>query len=166
MRRVAQSLQGNVMRWLVIVWALAATPAFADPAIVPDPVLTPGQARDLTLEQICSTKWGHDERAVTQAMKNQVFDEYHIAAADRHLPDGKPAFEVDHLVSRELGGADAVANLWPEPYTGPWNAHMKDRVENRLHVEVCAGRLPLGEAQHDISTDWRAAFVRYFGEPK
>jgi hypothetical protein len=45
--------------------------------------------------------------------------------------------EIDHLISRELGGADDVKNFWPQPYgTHAWNAVLKDRVENRLHKEV------------------------------
>jgi hypothetical protein len=59
---------------------LAALLLFAAPALagdLPDPALTPGVARtDLTLAQICSTKWGRDARAVTAAMKRQVFKEY------------------------------------------------------------------------------------------
>jgi hypothetical protein len=41
----------------------------------------------------------------------------------------------------------------------------KDRVENRLHAEVCAGRLRLQQGQEDTRTDWTAVYARYFGEP-
>ncbi len=132
---------------------------------LPDAALTPGVTRALTLQQICATKWGKDARAVTEAMKEQVFAAYQIAPAAQHLPNGKSAYEIDHLISRELGGADDVKNLWPQPYTGSWNAHLKDRVENRLHVEVCAGRLALDAAQREIAVDWRVSYRRYFGEP-
>jgi hypothetical protein len=83
------------------------------------------------------------------------------------VPDGHGRrCEVDHLISRELGGADQIGNLWPQPYgTAPWNAVRKDGVENRLHLEVCAGRLTLQQAQEDIRTDWTAVYVRYFGRP-
>jgi hypothetical protein len=38
---------------------------------------------------------------------------------------------VDHLVSLEIGGANTVQNLWPQSYdTTPWNAHVKDKLEN------------------------------------
>jgi hypothetical protein len=58
------------------------------------------------------------------------------------------------------------ANLWPQPYgTQPWNTMRKDRVENRLHAEVCAGRLRLQQGQEDTRTDWTAVYARYFGEP-
>jgi 5-methylcytosine-specific restriction endonuclease McrA len=45
----------------------------------------------------------------------------------------KEGCEVDHLISRELGGADATDNLWPQPYTQHPGAHEKDRLENQLH---------------------------------
>lgn len=135
-------------------------------SVVPNPKLTPGETRPLTLDQICSTKWGKDARAVTSAMKEHVFRAYGVPYEARHSSNGKVAFEVDHLISRELGGADTERNLWPEPYFGQWNAHMKDRVENRLHAEVCAKRLTLDAAQQMIRTDWRAAYVQYFGTVK
>lgn len=131
---------------------------------LPDRKLTPGVARpDLTLKQICATKWGKDARAVSAAMKRQVFAAYGYPMGNR---DPRCPCEVDHLVSRELGGADDVKNLWPQSYSGPWNARLKDRVENRLHVEMCAGRLSLRAAQDAIRADWTAAYRKYFGEPK
>jgi hypothetical protein len=50
----------------------------------------------------------------------------------RHHQSG--AYEIDHLISLELGGSNDIRNLWPESFdTQPWNAHAKDRLENRLH---------------------------------
>jgi hypothetical protein len=135
---------------LVCSWSIT----YADD--VPDPAKTPGVARtDITQAEICSTKWGTDERHVTPAMKKQVF-----------APKGKRRCEVDHLISRELGGADVVKNLWPQPYgTTPWNASVKDKLENRLHKEMCAGRFTLKEAQDMLVNDWRVAYRKYYGEP-
>jgi hypothetical protein len=68
-------------------------------------------------------------------------------------------FELDHLISLELGGAPAdVANLWPEPWNGDGNAHQKDAVENYLHEQVCRGGMQLAEAQRAIATDWLAVY--------
>ena len=79
--------------------------------------------------------------------------------ADAH---GKTC-EIDHLIGRELGGADDVKNLWPESYGGaPWNAHFKDKLENRLHIEMCKKyTITLQEARDD----WRVAYKKYYGEP-
>jgi hypothetical protein len=66
-------------------------------------------------------------------------------------------FELDHLISLELGGAPRdAANLWPEPWTGASNARQKDTIENFLHDQVCRGATALAEAQRQIATDWHA----------
>ena len=83
-----------------------------------------------------------------------VYRRYHTA----HVPY---AHEVDHLVSLEIGGANAITNLWPEPYAGRWGARTKDVLENKLHDLVCAGRLRLKKAQHQEATNWVAAYRLY-----
>jgi len=71
-------------------------------------------------------------------------------------------YEEDHLISLELGGHPTnPANLWPEPWFGPWNARVKDRLENKLHQMVCDGSLSLKDAQKAVATDWVAAFRLY-----
>ena len=68
-------------------------------------------------------------------------------------------YELDHLISLELGGAPAdVANLWPESWTGDTNAHQKDAVETHLKREVCTGAMSLSDAQRMIATDWLAVY--------
>ena len=60
-----------------------------------------------------------------------------------------------------------VQSVWPQPYDGEWNAHDKDRLENTLRKMVCTDKtITLEEAQHDISTDWIAAYKKYIGERK
>jgi hypothetical protein len=144
---------------LTFALLLVTTTALADP--LPNLTLTPGVARsDLTTAQVCMTKWGKDTRAVTEAMKQQVFKFYGFSILNH---DPRCPCEIDHLISRELGGADDVRNLWPQSYSGPWNAHMKDRLENRLHKEVCEGKLPLAAAQQSIVADWTSLWKIYFG---
>lgn len=136
---------------------------------LPDLSLTPGKATAMSKTKICATKWGQDARHVTAAMKREVFEKYGLSGNDDPAcvadANGRHC-EIDHLVSRELGGADVVDNLWPEPYgTTPWNAARKDRVENRLHKELCAAHISLKKAREEITTDWRVPYKRYFGEP-
>ena len=134
---------------------------------LPDLDLTPGVARtDITQENICKTKWGKDKRFVTAKMKREVFEEYGLSGNHDRSCRSKRHFEIDHLISRELGGADDVKNLWPQCYGGEWNAVLKDRLENRLHKEVCAGNLSLEQAQKEIVEDWRVPYREYFGEPE
>lgn len=146
---------------------LLVNAAWADD--VPNLEITPGSVRaGLTKEKICEIKWGKDERHVTAQMKQQAFALYEYSGYDdpRCVPAGKRRCEIDHLISRELGGADEVKNLWPQAYgTSPWNAVLKDKLENRLNKEMCAGNITLQEARDMLVNDWRKAYIKYFGEP-
>lgn len=156
---------------LTILLLLIIAPSAALDLTLPDPLLTPGVVRtDIDQDNICATRWGKDARHVTAAMKREVFARYGLTGNDDPAcirdKNGRKC-EIDHLISRELGGADDVDNLWPQPYGGsPWNAVRKDKVENRLHKEVCAGAITLEDAQREISVDYRIPYIRYFGEPK
>ena len=70
-------------------------------------------------------------------------------------------YEVDHLVPLEAGGSNVIANLFPEAASPRPGFHEKDRLENRLHSLVCAGRLSLRSAQRQIARDWVRAYHRY-----
>ena len=73
-------------------------------------------------------------------------------------------YEEDHLISLELGGdPTSESNLWPEPWTGALNAHIKDTLENALHRQVCDGAIKLETAQKAIAFDWVAAYQQYVG---
>jgi hypothetical protein len=68
---------------------------------------------------------------------------------------------VDHLIPLSLGGADADANLWPEPRRGiekEWPAELKDDLEAKLFAMVCAGELDVVEAQREIADDWTESY--------
>lgn len=81
------------------------------------------------------------------------------------FPDVMSDYELDHLISLELGGCtDCVSNLWPEPYNIPMGARQKDKVENYLHKAVCNGEITLTEAQLEIATDWTAVYYRVYGK--
>jgi hypothetical protein len=139
---------------------LLAGPALA--ADLPDLTLTPGVTRDLTKDQICATKWGKDVRAVTAAMRRQVMTTYNMTP--KACPSGK--IEIDHLISRELGGSNDRKNLWPQSYDSkPWGAHTKDKLENELHRLICLGKISVKDAQSEISTNWIKAYRKHLGQP-
>jgi hypothetical protein len=71
--------------------------------------------------------------------------------------------EIDHIVSLELGGSNAIANLYPEPGSGMADYHAKDRLENRLHDLVCAGQMTLRTAQTRIASNWISLYRQVFG---
>lgn len=159
---------------VAMVSSMAATSPAAAQILpqLPNHLVTPGLARtDLTLKKICTTKWGKDARHVTAAMKKQVFSAYGLSGNTDPacIPDARGRHcEIDHLISRELGGADDVRNLWPQPYgSQPWNAVRKDCVETRLHKEVCAKNpaMTLKQAQDAIRSDWTAAYLRFYDHP-
>lgn len=120
---------------------------------LPDRRYTPGKVADVSKTQACSTHWGKDVRHVTPKMKATVCAWY----GAKNCPGAK--WEVDHLIPRELGGADDVSNLWPQPIQ---QARLKDRLENALHNEVCAGKISLKAAQREMAQDWYAAYLKRF----
>jgi hypothetical protein len=80
---------------------------------------------------------------------------------------GLSAYEEDHLIPLELGGAPRdPRNLWPEPHVAPsgWGSRRKDYLENLLHRMVCEERLPLDVARRTIARNWIAAYQRYHPE--
>jgi hypothetical protein len=120
---------------------------------LPDPACTPGAVfAGATVNQICTPGYSSTVRNVPLDIKDRVYAEYGIAS---HEPG---QYEVDHLISLELGGSNSISNLWPEPADPQPGFHEKDRVENYLHDEVCSGRIPLEQAQHDIATNWLAIY--------
>ena len=123
---------------------------------MPRTALTPGETRDVSLVDVCRESAAGSGRTVPVSLRRQVFRRYGIR-------DASPgSYEVDYLITPELGGADSIRNLWPEPYSSVWNAHVKDELEKRLHGLVCSGQVDLGTAQRDLSSDWILAYKKYF----
>ncbi len=126
------------------------------PVSVPEPSLTPGAVVSANRDQVCKAE-APKNRAVPVSLQRRVFEEYGIPAAQPQ------AYEVDYLITPALGGADDIRNLWPQSYSSAvWNAHVKDALEDRLRDLVCNGTVDLTAAQHDLSSDWIAAYKKYF----
>jgi len=124
---------------------------------LPDRVLTPGFTRAVKLDDLCGQRHTDAPRVVDTSMEQEVFKEYGLSVST------SKEYELDYLITPELGGADDIRNLWPEPYASTaWNAHVKDELEDRLHEMVCDGKIDLSTAQKDIATNWIAAYKRYF----
>ncbi len=114
------------------------------PAVLASPTLTPGAVNDDVTQAnigstICVRGWTRTVRppvAYTNALKAEQLRAY-------GLPGPLSAYQEDHLISLELGGAPTdPRNLWPEPYP---RAADVDRIENELNAKVCSGRLTLAE---------------------
>ncbi len=122
---------------------------------LPDPACTPGST-DPRITQadiattICRPGWTATVRPPASATDRAKRD---VAYPAYGIPAGTPS-EFDHGVPLELGGSNDITNLWPEVGRVP---NVKDAVENRLHAEVCAGRVPLAAAQLAIASNWETA---------
>jgi hypothetical protein len=126
-------------------------------SLYPDLSITPGATfPDVTAEQVCQPGYSKGVRNVSAAEKAEVFKEYGVTPQ-------RGQYEVDHLISLELGGSNDISNLWPEPYEPRPGAHEKDAVENYLHKQVCDGSMSLDEAQKEISTDWYKVYQQIHG---
>src|SRR6202022_3574436 len=126
--------------------------------IVPDPNLTPGDAFEVKVQDLYLCLHGYTKkvRNVPADMKREVYREYGITSHE------SGDYEVDHLISLELGGSNSIKNLWLESHrTSPWNAQVKDRLEGKLHELVCDGKIDLKTAQQAIASNWIEAYKTY-----
>jgi hypothetical protein len=76
-------------------------------------------------------------------------------------------YQLDHRVPLSLGGSNDESNLWPEAAdTQPCNARAKDRLEDRIHAQVCSGKreMSLQDGQAVLLGDWTQGYRRVFGE--
>jgi hypothetical protein len=176
-----------LVAFVVVVWWLpgpraalptaSASTAFASPIPtpastgapfgLPNPRLTPGSinpnvSQDNLATTICVRGWTAKIRppsSYTSALKLVQIVEYGYA-------DRSPShYQEDHLVPLEVRGAPRdPRNLWPEPNEvrltdgTAVGSGAKDGLENYLHSGVCAGSMPLGDAQRLIAGDWIAAW--------
>lgn len=161
--RMTPSFAYGALAAIAIVTVLFSTPnlhrSVAEMAVsLPNRALTPGATRPVRLDEVCAAGDEDLDPTVPAARQETVFQEYGISAA-RSEKD----FQVDYLISPQLGGTDDVRNLWPQSYKQTtWNANAKDALERHLYRLVCDRKIELAEAQREISTDWIAAYQKYF----
>jgi hypothetical protein len=128
-----------------------------DVRVFPNEDLTPGATVRSTVRDVCSATVSTNDPYVPDPLKREVLREYGLTNVSAN------AYEIDYLVTPQLGGAANIRNLWPEPSLNTvWNARVKDALEDRLHYLVCSGQVDLATAQHEISHDWVAAYKKYF----
>ena len=125
-------------------------------AALPIASLTPGATWTDTADELCAAA-GRERRDIPAAVRDAVLRNYNMTTVSAD------DYELDYLITPELGGAPDARNLWPQRYaSGIWNAHVKDQLEDLLPALVCEGKVPLQAAQHDIANNWIAAYKRYF----
>ena len=135
---------------VVLVAAVAVSPALAAKVVRADPVRTPGVRNPAVTQTniqktICVANWTKTIRpktSYTGPLEVKQMREYGLKGS----PDD---FEEDHLISLSLGGhPTSPKNLWPEPIA---RARKVDVIERRLHTAVCAGKMKLRAAQIEIA---------------
>jgi len=134
----------------------AARHAQVEADALPIPALTPGATALVTAADLCAGR-GPSKEDIAPAIRQAVLRDYGMEG----LPDTD--YELDYLITPELGGSSDRRNLWPERYGARvWNARVKDELEGLLPALVCRGAVDLATAQRDIAADWIAAYKKYF----
>jgi hypothetical protein len=127
----------------------------------PDPGCTPGVVStavtqndlDATICRPGCTRTVRAPESETEPFKKKIMTAF-------HEPGLLGDYELDHLVSLELGGSNDAGNLWPEHNDHPAGAiNSKDLVENALNRAVCSHTVTLAAAQTAIATDWTTALA-------
>jgi hypothetical protein len=113
-----------------------------------DPAVT-----DANVQQtICKRGYTAKVRNVSEATKAAVY------ARDHRVKERGHCCEIDHAIPLELGGSNALENLWAQPYTPRPAAHEKDKVENFLRASVCRGAMPLALARDAVHNHWPSVY--------
>ncbi len=166
------------MKSLFLLFFLTAQVLLAKPpGIYPDRKLTPGVVAMVTQEEVLRMGYTVDARHVSDRTKWEVLMRYKLATGDYHTINQPQLsallrqYEIDHFISLELGGANDIRNLWPEPYMvevkgEKLGARQKDVVETGLHRMMAKGILTLPQVQAIIRKDWvRAYHEMKMGKP-
>jgi hypothetical protein len=133
----------------------AASAVIHDYAL-PIPALTPGATLTVTATELCAAA-ARERQEIPASIRDAVLRSYGMTSVSAD------DYELDYLITPELGGSPDARNLWPQRYaSGMWNAYVKDQLEDLLPRMVCEGEIPLWTAQQDIAVNWIAAYKRYF----
>ncbi|WP_321967016.1 hypothetical protein [Burkholderia cepacia] len=154
----------NLMKPVVVAFALVIAVGNAVAGDLPNPTLTPGAInQDVTQDNIhdtvCVKGWTKSIRPpmhYTNSLKKKQIREYGYEDTDpRH-------YEEDHLIPLSVGGnPNDPKNLWPEPRKSEWSADRKDELEFALYKGVCNGDVTLDAARRAFATNWIDAYRHY-----
>lgn len=124
--------------------------------VLPDPIVTPGDAQDITLAEIKKLRSAPARLPnIPSDVKRKVFLSYGLRVDETN-------YQLDHLIPLSLGGSDAAKNLWPHSRKGSfWTVEKKLTLEKRVYRLVCAGRLSLMAARREVASNWPKAYRKY-----
>src|SRR5436190_15752044 len=102
--RPSQARRCSILAVLLLAILASSAASARRPPILPDRRLTPGDSLPITKDDICVPGYARKVRDVPISIKRQVYQNYGI-------PSHRPGeFEVDHLISLELGGSNSIRN--------------------------------------------------------
>jgi len=132
---------------------LAASAAFADRA------LNPAVTQSMIDQTICVPGYAKGVRPAT-SYTNGV--KQMLMQRAKMNPSLAQYYELNHIIPLALGGHPRkLENLELLLRKGESGAKHKHRIEAKLHCLVCSGQVTLAQAQHEIASDWQAAYHRY-----
>jgi hypothetical protein len=124
--------------------------------VLPDPVVTPGEAENISLAEVKRLGSGPARLSnIPTDVKRTVYGTYGLSLDEKN-------YELDHLIPLCLGGSNSAKNLWPHSRKGSfWTVEKKLTLEKRLYRLVCARRLPLLAARQELASNWAKAYRKY-----
>jgi hypothetical protein len=124
--------------------------------VLPDPVVTPGEAQNISLAEVKKLGPGPPHLSnIPTDLKRTVYGTYGLSLDEKN-------YQLDYLIPLCLGGSNSAKNLWPHSRKGSfWTVEKKLRLEKRLYRLVCARRLPLVTARQELASNWVKAYRKY-----
>ena len=118
---------------------IAHTPGATNPAIT----------QATAASTICKPRYANKIKSqISNRTRTKVFSEYAIAKNQRS------GYAIGHLVPTDLGGTNALTNLWPIPLKGTATPQREAVVDAAVHQSMCAGFISLATAQGQFNASW------------
>jgi hypothetical protein len=133
---------------------------------LPDPACTPGAVdaavTDTNTASTICRKGGYTSsvrppESLTEPAKKQLMAAYGIPASKIS------AYELDHFVALNDGGASDLRNLWPEPNTtklyrsSSYVHNDKDAIEDYTYQAICDHKTTVTAVQKAMASNWTTA---------
>jgi hypothetical protein len=134
---------------------LAARPPFTEPP----GALCANVHQSSIATTICMSRWTTTARPPTsyaQPIKRRMLVRIGVAPAETGQ------YDLDYFIPLARGGSPtSLDNFSLQRWLGPWNARTKDRLERKLQVFVCSGKLSLQAVRNAIRAGWKDAYAKY-----
>ena len=133
---------------------------------MPNPKLTPGLTNPAVTQKsigttICVVGYTKTIRPPVSYTNKLKYDQLHSGynvQGDMNMRN----YEEDHLIPLEVGGhPSSKLNLFPQYYAATYGARVKDRLENKIHLLVCSGKITLKAGQAAFVPDWTVGYKKY-----